>query len=524
MSALKKVIIVLLLVCVLVSTVFVSVQADAFADIVGLTIAGTATMTAGLATSIATIAASGAGMIDDIKSAAGDAGQTVSQYIYNSMLAFSGSPTAQARGIYNLAGMLTELAGGTFYSPNGQMRFDGEASSLLAAYLAYIWAAKKDGGYGVSDSAEPDAYDYSTWISPDGAWTLFVTTINKISSDGFYYSDIATVYSDSGTVPWYLGIYNNSSVNLMGKEICIGRYKGGASSSNLGYYTHFVLVIPSTWGVSRVNNGISSDGRMYGNNYLSLVNTNNNPGTRYYDGAYNWYSGEVGNSSIPLSSYVSGVDDFITSYSYDDIIDSVDKTPIYSANPEVYKLTKQQQDDGYSNVLDIPEYVLPDNPPDTLNGTIDINDYLRELARGIEGTGEVSLPVTLEGGGTATLTGEVATDIPVDLTSEQDIGAATDAVATDTDAAVLEPYMVSLTDFFPFCIPFDIYKMLAKFSSSATAPVINWRFYVPNICDETIMLDFSAFDQLAAVLRRLELLAFAVGLAFATKKMIQGGD
>lgn len=81
----------------------------------------------------------------------------------------------------------------------------------------------------------------------------------------------------------------------------------------------------------------------------------------------------------------------------------------------------------------------------------------------------------------------------------------------------------NLQDYFPFCIPRDIYDMLNLFAGSATAPVINWRIYAPNIVDYELVLDFSVWNDVALILRRVELIAFAVGLAFATKRLIGGG-
>lgn len=79
-----------------------------------------------------------------------------------------------------------------------------------------------------------------------------------------------------------------------------------------------------------------------------------------------------------------------------------------------------------------------------------------------------------------------------------------------------------LQEIFPFCIPFDIYNFVEALDATPEAPVINWRFYVPGIVDETIEIDLSVFDPVARLLRTMELLLFCVGLAFVTRKIIRG--
>ena len=74
-----------------------------------------------------------------------------------------------------------------------------------------------------------------------------------------------------------------------------------------------------------------------------------------------------------------------------------------------------------------------------------------------------------------------------------------------------------LKDVFPFCIPFDIFAILTVFKvENRKAPVVSFTFIDGN----NITLDLSRFDTVAALLRTLELIAFIVGLAVATRKLI----
>lgn len=94
---------------------------------------------------------------------------------------------------------------------------------------------------------------------------------------------------------------------------------------------------------------------------------------------------------------------------------------------------------------------------------------------------------------------------------------------TDPDVSdELSDYTLDLRDIFPFCIPFDLYDFFACLDAPPEAPVINWEIYLPGggVCP--ITLDLSCFDEVAQLLRRLELLLFCIGLAFKTRDLIKG--
>ena len=83
-------------------------------------------------------------------------------------------------------------------------------------------------------------------------------------------------------------------------------------------------------------------------------------------------------------------------------------------------------------------------------------------------------------------------------------------------------YTFDLKDIFPFCIPFDIYNFLKCLDAPPEAPVINWKIYAPGGGMYPITIDLSCFDEVAQLLRRLELLLFCVGLAIKTRDLIKG--
>lgn len=84
-----------------------------------------------------------------------------------------------------------------------------------------------------------------------------------------------------------------------------------------------------------------------------------------------------------------------------------------------------------------------------------------------------------------------------------------------------------LADVFPFCIPFDIYNFLSALAADPVAPHFTAQLDFPEAIGgtQTIDIDFDSptWNQLAQLLRLLELLAFIVGLALLTRSMFIRG-
>ena len=83
-------------------------------------------------------------------------------------------------------------------------------------------------------------------------------------------------------------------------------------------------------------------------------------------------------------------------------------------------------------------------------------------------------------------------------------------------------YQIDLKKFFPFCIPFDLYDFFTCLNADPVAPVIEWVIPLPGGGTYPLVIDLSAFDSVAQLLRRLQLLLFCVGLAFKTRDLIKG--
>lgn len=79
-----------------------------------------------------------------------------------------------------------------------------------------------------------------------------------------------------------------------------------------------------------------------------------------------------------------------------------------------------------------------------------------------------------------------------------------------------------LASVFPFCIPFDLVNMMRSLVAGRRAPRIELPFVIPNLVNYTMVIDLSSFDSVASILRGMEFLAFAVGLAMVTRYLIKG--
>lgn len=90
---------------------------------------------------------------------------------------------------------------------------------------------------------------------------------------------------------------------------------------------------------------------------------------------------------------------------------------------------------------------------------------------------------------------------------------------TDVPPADIADYSVDLTNFFPFCLPFDIYAFFELLAADPEAPHLEFDIPFP-FMDEPwhLVIDLSAWDNVALLARRLELLGFIIGLCVFTRE------
>lgn len=114
---------------------------------------------------------------------------------------------------------------------------------------------------------------------------------------------------------------------------------------------------------------------------------------------------------------------------------------------------------------------------------------------------------------------------PIVHSLSQVVAAVKAAAVAITDTLTLkfgtvDSYKLDLTSFFPFCIPFDLYDMLAAFVSEPEAPVFTFATgFLGNVY--TVDIDLSPWNSVAKTVRAIQLCICIVGLAFATRKFIK---
>ena len=76
---------------------------------------------------------------------------------------------------------------------------------------------------------------------------------------------------------------------------------------------------------------------------------------------------------------------------------------------------------------------------------------------------------------------------------------------------------------FPFCIPWDVYRGVSALKAKTKVPKFEIPFKIERLgVDETITVDFSEYDDLAAICRWFFRLSFVVGLAMLSRAIIKG--
>lgn len=144
--------------------------------------------------------------------------------------------------------------------------------------------------------------------------------------------------------------------------------------------------------------------------------------------------------------------------------------------------------------IDIPN-VMP-TPAETVNQLQGVQQQL----------GVVPLPITQ--------------DVTATITQLQEM--------QDTRYGDTEQYELSLTSFFPFCIPYDLYWILTAFVQPPEAPNFDIAISNPFHGEEedayfTYHVDLSMFDGVASLFRKFELIIFVVGLCLISRSLILRG-
>lgn len=158
----------------------------------------------------------------------------------------------------------------------------------------------------------------------------------------------------------------------------------------------------------------------------------------------------------------------------------------------------------------------------------------------------VSVPLDDVGSIPKVKTDTATGDITVDIDKTLDIPAS-DTIDKPTSEAGNKKYQFAgVTDFFPFCLPFDAYDFLSTFSAAPVAPEFEFpasfytdifggknpegKHYQVNgknlvaINGDKVIISLAPFDTIAKIFRVLVLLFFIMMLIWFAYRLIHGGD
>ena len=210
-----------------------------------------------------------------------------------------------------------------------------------------------------------------------------------------------------------------------------------------------------------------------------------------------WHTGQLPSDSICADGVVGGVGNVIGEH-------------------DIGNVNVPDMDIGDSQFL-FPPHVLEGNSIDNVLNDIltrlkqqelSWSDYMSDVAVGNPSISIEGKDFVIDDTG--------VTDIPV-----EDVLPDNPSVDVEVPEG-LEPFTISLTDFFPFCIPFDIVDFVNVLCAEPEAPRFEWKFTWYGGATDTLTIDLKPFDGVAQLLRNMELLLFCIGLAMITRNQIRG--
>lgn len=441
----------------------------------------------------------------------------------------------------------------------GSINLVGSAAVTAAAEAAGLSASVVAGGvimlaaaaaYGVgahyAGSAAPSAVfnfyyklgnDYvSSWsdviantlITPDGRLYLNATDNSAVSS-GLTNATGKNAFTEGLNGSLY-GISVPANTTPITGSLPFYTYLAYGSTHDISSNDYVYYITPTAFYQVYVRNG-----KIYKTTNYSRYGFSTTPGTGSLEGqtmyTYAFFTSPTGSSYKSLGGWDLWLTD-ARPYLRNGLVNPQVLKPDFSSNIETYgtndvvingatvdDYVSYMQDTG---VLDYPDtnlgdYIpepeptaLPSNPPYIPPG-LDIPSWT--AAPGYDAP---DIPQSLEDTVTDVLPKQQeAIQEKIDSIGEILTGA---DVNTETEEEQIK-YTRSLKEFFPFCLPFDLYNLLAQFNSSRESPYFEIPFDTPWF-SYTFVLDGSQFDSLAYVLRGCEVVVFAIGLILLTRKMI----
>ena len=489
----KIVILSLVMILVLLTTWTIAPLSSSRAVLAGVTVVGEVVMTLATLASLMMIALGASGMDGALRNQAAATGTQPLTYV-GQLLNRWLSSAATDMGFSLLAQKMQQ---GLSYLPDGTLYLDSEATAAVADFQRWAWDvdggnleqyANVSSGGGVLSNGGLSAYPLDCTSGPISYQSVDYyydsSPVLQNSTQGYY-----AAYALYGGRIYCLGLRHGSNARMY-VAVPDNPFRAGLTNARFG-------TVPS--GMSRTFDINDVD------TWVLLWSTT---------AASNWsYNIDMYDPGISLDSYTLPV--LSTFGGADEAI----------GDPDTFVGPMQQ---GNGTQLPLANTV---SVSAEAAAQLHFDNYLRAAAAAYAGTGTASVPVTDVGSGDEdTLPLSVPLDTPIGVTGVTDTTidqsgsvAGSDAVATDFEG--LDEYTMDLTQFFPFCVPFDLVYLFEKLRADPEALVIDWHFIIPYLdVDIPIEIDLSPFDSIAQLLRSLEVISFVVALMIGTKNLIQGGD
>lgn len=436
-----------------------------------------------------------------------NAGQSAYSFVRNKFAEWVGGTSAEelTDSQYDeLKKRFEVINGGSNIDPDGKIYFSPAVIALLQKFLK--WADERG--------------EISNSIIQGGG-----------SQETVEINGINTLYTQSS--PMFNHNVNNANRHIQfnfDKKVVFVQWIGSNAKYpyNLGFYCNE----PFTGVAARYNTKPE-------NILTENINSNTNPINGYYYKVYSYNAPDewTGVGYIPkaLNLWLADLDG---SFVPDDSSGTQENEGLNYEGDFDPSVLNNPDDNNLVVNPDLVQGLQENNPNQQIN--IPVEQYLEALKQILnQATNPQAVPEPIPAQDLPTLS-PVPVDVPADLPLEWPVELpsspdATPDLPTDntpvTDPSTpvnpvdaLPELTFNLDEYFPFCIPFDVYHLLSKFSADPVTPVFDIGFTEPfTNSNVNFHIDLSPWDSVASAIRTAELGAFIVGLAVASRAIFTRG-
>lgn len=285
-----------------------------------------------------------------------------------------------------------------------------------------------------------------------------------------------------------------------------------------------------------------------------LTSTYNNTIQKSYNGKMYYLSSSLDKAFIPTEFYNLIPKSELQPKAFADMIDftygfvssaEILANPVVSGASDVFSQTGSLDSfhvdlTAPNGIVDIKE-ILSSTCCSTVDEVVSkVNSGELSVSDVYSAVGAVPYVDVVADTGAIAVPGDVAVTRPVALAPDLSIPADLTIADTYTPALPLDSspsgkFTFPLAEFFPFCLPWDIYKVLKVFNAKPKAPVITiplGSFFssIPGVDKSTTDYVFTfdlgedQFEKWFIILRNLEKIGIVIGFVLVSRQLIHGGD